>query len=156
MTPQRLLAALFGVAMTAAAAVGAGTPGLAAAAVALIAVLAGLYLRAAATAAVLAAVCAVTLTEPHPMLAAASGVCATAYLVLTYATLTRPTAFGIIGFAAAGVLATTAPVELSWLPLLAPVAVVAAVGIALSPFFDIPQPTATGSAATTSGATTGE
>ncbi|KAA0111745.1 hypothetical protein [Mycolicibacterium sp. P1-5] len=134
MTSRRLVAALFGVAMTAAAAVGADNRGLAAAVVALIAVLAGLYVRAAATAAVLSAVCAVALTEPHPMLAAASGVCATAYLVLTYATLTRATAAAIVGFAVAGGLATIVPAGLPWLPLLAPVAVVAVVGVALSPF----------------------
>jgi hypothetical protein len=134
MTSRRLVAALFGVAMTAAAAVGADNRGLAAAAVALIAILAGLCVLAAATAAVLSAVCAVALTEPHPMLAAASGVCATAYLVLTYATLTRATVVAIVGFAVAGGLATTVPAGLSWLPLLAPVAVVAVVGVALSPF----------------------
>jgi hypothetical protein len=134
MTLRRLLAAGFGVVMAGAAAVGADTRGLIAVAVALIAVLAGLYLRIAATAAVLAVICAIALTGPQPMLAAVSGVCAAAYLVLVHATVTRPTAVGIAGFAAVGILATTLPSGLSWLPLLAPVAVVAAVGVALSPF----------------------
>ena len=35
---------------------------------------------------------ALVLTEPHPILAATSGVCAAAYLVLTYAALTWATA----------------------------------------------------------------
>ncbi|KDE97356.1 hypothetical protein Y900_026995 [Mycolicibacterium aromaticivorans JS19b1 = JCM 16368] len=131
---RRLAAAAFAVAMTAATAVGADTRGLAAAAVALIAILAGLYVRAAATVAVLAAMAAIVVTESHPMLAATSGVCAAAYLVLSYATLTRVTAIGIAGFAAAGALATALPVDLPWLPLLAPVAVVAVVGLVLSPF----------------------
>jgi hypothetical protein len=134
MTPRRLLAAGFGVVMAGAAAVGADTRGLIAVAVALIAVLAGLYLRVAATAAVLAVICAIALTGPQPMPAAVSGVCAATYLVLVHATVTRPTAVGIAGFAAVGILATTLPSGLSWLPLLAPVAVVAAVGVALSPF----------------------
>jgi hypothetical protein len=134
MRPRRLLAAGFGVVMAGAAAVGADTRGLIAVAVALIAVLAGLYLRVAATAAVLAVICAIALTGPQPMLAAVSGVCAAAYLVLLHATVTRPTAVGIAGFAAVGILATTLPSGLSWLPLLAPVAVVVAVGVALSPF----------------------
>jgi hypothetical protein len=156
MTARRLVAALFGVAMTAAAAIGTDNRGLAAAGVALIAILVGLYARAAATAAVLAALCAVALTEPHPMLAAASGVCATAYLVLTYATLTRATAVGIAGFAVVGALATMVPARLPWLPLLGPLAVVITVGVALSPFVDIPQAARTGLAATTSGDTTSE
>lgn len=134
MTSRRFLAASFGAAMAGAAAVGADARGLIAVAVAVIAVLAGLYLRAAATAAVLATVCAVALSGPQPMLAAASGVCAAAYLVLTHAAVTRPTAVAIAGFAAVGVVATTAPAGLPWLPLLAPVAVVLAVGVALSPF----------------------
>ncbi|WP_052960288.1 hypothetical protein [Mycobacterium sp. EPa45] len=153
---RRLVAAPFGVAMTAAAAVGADSRGLAAAGVALIAILVGLYVRAAATAAVLSVVCAVALTAPHPMLAAASGVCATAYLVLMYAPLNRATAIAIAGFAVAGALATTVGVGVPWLPLLAPVAVVAAVGVALSPFVDIPQAARTGTVATTSGDTTPE
>jgi hypothetical protein len=70
------------------------------------------------------------------VLAAVSGVCATAYLVLTYAALTRSTAVGIAGFAAVGVLATTVPAGLPWLPLLAPAAVVVAVGVALGPFLE--------------------
>ncbi len=120
--------------MAGAAAVGADARGLIAVAVALIAVLAGLYLRVAATAAVLAVICAVALTDPQPMGAAVSGVCAAAYLVLTHAAVTRPTAVGIVGFAAVGIVATTLPSGLSWLPLLAPVAVVAVMGVALSPF----------------------
>jgi hypothetical protein len=136
MTSRRLLAAAFAVVMAGAATVGADPRGLVAVAVALVAVVAGLFLRAAATVAVLAAICAVALTGPQPVLAAVSGVCATAYLVLTHAALTRPTAVGIAGFAAVGVLATMVPAGLPWLPLLGPAAVVVAVGVALSPFLD--------------------
>ncbi len=134
MTARRLLAAGFGIVMAGAAAVGADGRALVAVTVALIAVPAGLYLRVAATVAVLAVICAIALTGPQPMLAAVSGVCAAAYLVLVHSTVTRPTAVGIAGFAAVGILATTLPSGLSWLPLLAPVAVVAAVGVVLSPF----------------------
>lgn len=120
--------------MAGAAAVGADSWALIAVAVAVAAVLTGLYLRSAATVAVLATVCAVALTDPQPILAAVSGVCATTYLVLMHAAVTRPTALAITGFAAVGALATTVPAGLPWLPLLAPVAVVLAVGVALSPF----------------------
>jgi hypothetical protein len=134
MTSRRLVAAAFGGAMAAAAAVGADQLGLIAVAVALLAVLAGLHLRPAATVAVLAVTCAIALSAPQPMLAAVAGVCATAYLVLTHAAITRPTAIGIVGFTAIGVLATTAPVGLPWLALLAPVAAVVTVGVALGQF----------------------
>jgi hypothetical protein len=133
-TSRRLLAAAFGLVMAGAAAVGADAPAQVAVAVALIAVLAGLYLRVAATVAVLAVIGAVALTGPQPVLAAVSGVCAAAYLVLTHAAVTRPTAVGIVGFTAVGILATALPSGVSWLPLLAPVAVVAVIGVALSPF----------------------
>jgi hypothetical protein len=134
MTWQRLLATAFGTVMVGSAALGADERGLLAVAVALIAVLTSLYLRAAATVAVLAVTGAVALAGPQPMLAAVSGVCAAAYLVLMHAALTRPTAVGIAGFTAIGVLATALPAGLPWLPLLAPVAVVAVIGLALSPF----------------------
>jgi hypothetical protein len=134
MTWRRLLATAFGTVMVGSAALGADERGLLAVAVALIAVLASLYLRTAATVAVLAVIGAVALAGPQPMLAAVSGVCAAAYLVLMHAALTRPTAVGIAGFAASGVLATALPAGLPWLPLLAPLAVVAVIGLALSPF----------------------
>ncbi|WP_445165568.1 hypothetical protein ACTXG7_16815 [Mycolicibacterium sp. Dal123E01] len=156
MTSRRLLATAFGVVMAAAAAVGSGRWGLIAVAVAVIAVAAGLYVQRAATAAVLAVICAIALTDPQPALAAAAGVCAAAYLVLMYAAVTRQTAIGITGFAGVGLLATTVPADLPWLPLLAPVAVVFVVGVALSPFLDSSQLDGTGSAATTSAATTSE
>jgi hypothetical protein len=125
MTPNQLVSAGCGVGMVAAAAVDARGPALLVAAAAGVAVLAGLYVRAAATAAVLAVVCAIALSEPQPMLAALSGLSAAAYLVLRYATMTRPTVIGLVGFTAIGVVATTTGTAgLWWLPLLAPVAVV--------------------------------
>ncbi|GAY15201.1 hypothetical protein [Mycobacterium sp. shizuoka-1] len=134
MTSRRLVGAAFGVLMTGAAVVGADTAGLLASVVALLAVVAGLFWRPAATAAVLAAICAVALSDPQPVPAAVAGVCAAAYLVLTHAALTRPTAVGIAGFAAVGILAGTVPAGWPWLPLLAPVAVVVAIAVALSAF----------------------
>ena len=108
MTSTRFVSAGFGVVMAAAAAVDAHGPALIAAAAAGVAVLAGLYVRAAATAAVLAVVCAIALSEPQPMLAALAGLSAAAYLVLRHATLTRPTVIGLVGFTALGMVATTA------------------------------------------------
>lgn len=154
---SRLLAVPFGVVMAGAAAVGADARGLIAVTVAVLAVTAAVFLRVAATAAVLAVIGALAVSDPQPMLAAVSGVCAAAYLVLTHTTVTKPTAAGIAGFAAVGVLATTVPADIAWLPLLAPVAAVAVIGVALGPFLRAEdQPTGSGAAAATSGATTSE
>jgi hypothetical protein len=135
MTLNRFVSAGFGAVMVGAAAVDTRGPALIAAAAAAVAVLAGLYLRAAATAAVLAVVCAIVLSEPQPMLAALSGLSAAAYLVLRHATITRPTVIGLVGFTAVGVVATTAGTTgLSWLPLLAPVAAVVLFLLLTAPF----------------------
>lgn len=135
MTPARFVSAGFGVLMAAAAAFDARGPALVAAAIAGVAVLAGLYLRLAATAAVLAVVCAIALSEPQPLLAALSGLSAAAYLVLRYTTMTGPTVIGLVGFTAVGVAATTAGTAgLSWLPLLAPVAAVILFLLLTGPF----------------------
>ena len=135
MTPNQFVSAGFGVVMVTAAAVDARGPALIVAAAAGVAVLAGLYVRAAATAAVLAVVCAIALSEPQPMLAALSGLSAAAYLVLRYATMTRPTVIGLVGFMVLGVVATTTGTAgLSWLPLLAPVAAVLLFLLLTGPF----------------------
>lgn len=135
MKPNRFVSAPFGMLMTAAAAVDAAGPALIAVAIAAVAVVAGLYLRAAATAAVLAAVSAIAMSEPQPLLAALSGLSAAAYLVLRHATMTRPTVIGLIGFAAVGIIATTVPASSAWLPLLAPVAAVVVFAVLIGPFF---------------------
>ena len=136
MTPNRFVSAAFGMLMAAAAAVDGAGWVLVAAAIAAAAVLAGILVRSAATAAVLAAACAIALSEPQPLLAAVSGLSAAAYLVLRHTTMTRPTVIGLLGFAAVGMIATTAPGGWSWLPLLAPVAAVIGFLVLMGPFFD--------------------
>jgi len=154
MTAARLVSAAFGLMMVAAASVGTERPALIAALIAGVAVLVGLFVRPAATAAVLASVCAIAVSEPQPLLAALSGLSAAAYLVLAYTTITRPTAVALVGFTAAGLLAVAIPTGVSWLPLLAPIAAVLLFAAAMHPFFG--QPAETGLATTTSGATTSE
>ena len=48
---------------------------------------------------------------PPPLLAAVCGVAAAAYLVLWHTTMTGPTVAGLVGFAVAGVVATTVPAD---------------------------------------------
>jgi O-antigen ligase len=83
---------------------------------------------------------AIALAEPPPLLAAVCGVAAAAYLVLRHTTMTGPTVAGLVGFAVAGVVATTVPAGWSWLPLLAPVAVVLIFLVLIGPFVDDERP----------------
>ena len=154
MTTARLVSAAFGLMMVAAAGIGAERPALIAAVIAAVAVPIGLFARPAATAAVVATVCAIALSEPQPLMAALSGLSAAAYLVLRYTTMTRPTAVALVVLTAAGLLATTIPAGESWLALLAPIAAVLLFAAAMHPYFA--QPAETGWAATASGATTSE
>ena len=131
---------VFGILMAAACAVHADRPGLVAAALAVAAVLVGLRFRAAATVAVLLIVAAVALSEPPALFAALSGLSATAYLLLRHAveagvvTTTWPTVIGAIGFTVLGGVATSVPLHVPWLPVLAPPAAVAVFALAMLPF----------------------
>jgi hypothetical protein len=93
---------------------------------AVVAVLVGLRYRTAATVSVLLVVAAIVLSNPPPLFAALSGLSAAAYLVLRHAaalgvvTTTRPTVIGVIGFMLVGIAATSVPLRVPWLPLVAP------------------------------------
>ncbi|HKP39907.1 hypothetical protein [Mycobacterium sp.] len=132
----RAISTSFGLVMVAAAAVGADGPALVGAAVAAVAVLAGNVFRAAATLAVLIGVAVIVLADAPPMLAALSGLCAAAYLVLRHtATATAPTVLGAVGFATAGLAAASIPVQLPWVPLVAPVAVLVIFVLVTRPYW---------------------
>ena len=136
----RWLSPAFGVLMVAATGVESHRgPAFVAALVALGAVALGTTFRPAATLAVLLAVAAVALTDPTPMLAAISGLAATLYLVLRHATGrlvtdSVPTFAAALGFTIVGLAATAFPLQLPWLPLLAPLAVLAIYLLATRPF----------------------
>jgi len=145
MTPSgqpgaRAFSTAFGVLMVAAAAADAGTPGLALAGLALLAVLAGLQFSTAATVAVLLCISVIVVGSPPAWFAALSGLSAAAYLVLRHAvgagviTTTWATVTGAIGFTLVGLAAVAAPVPVPWLPVLAPPAAVAVFALAIRPF----------------------
>ncbi|WP_233165308.1 hypothetical protein [Mycobacterium sp. AT1] len=134
----RLLSLAFGLLMVAAATLASGGPALVLAAVAVAALLAGLVIRLAATLAVVAVGGALALSEPSPVVAAIAGLAATAYLVVRHAdgtdaasALTVPTVLAALGLSAVTVLGATVPLALPWVPLVAPLAVVAAYVIVL-------------------------
>jgi hypothetical protein len=75
---------------------------------------------------------ALAISEPEPVVAAIAGLAATIYLVLRHArggdaamVLTTPTVVGALGFSAVAVLGATMALALPWVPLVAPLAVVA-------------------------------
>lgn len=132
----RAVSTAFGLVMVASAAVQADGPGLVAAVVAAAAVLAGSVFRPAATIAVLIVVAVLVLADAPPVLAATCGLCAAAYLVLRHtATVTSPTVLGAVGFTAAGLAAVSLPLQLPWVPLLAPPAVLALYVLMTRPFW---------------------
>ena len=126
----------FGLVMVASAAVQADRPGVIAAIAATAAVLVGSVFRPAATIAVLLTVSVIVLADVPPLLTATSGLCAAAYLVLRHtAAVTAPTVVGAVGFTAAGLAAAALPIQLPWVPLAAPLAVLLLYVLVTRPFW---------------------
>ena len=126
----------FGLVMVAAAAVQADGPGLTAAIAAAAAVLVGSVFRPAATIAVLVTVAVIVLADAPPLLTATCGLCAAAYLLLRHtAAVSSATVLGAVGFTAAGLAAASVPIQLPWVPLLAPLAVLLIYVVVTRPFW---------------------
>lgn len=123
-----LFSTAFGVLMVAAAGRPTGSWGLVALALSAAALVAGLFVRPASVAAVLITIGATALGDPVPLLAAVSGLAAAAYLVSRYAgvavTLTVPTVLAMVGFTLVGAAATAVPLQMTGVPLAAPVIMV--------------------------------
>ncbi|MEB4210151.1 hypothetical protein [Mycobacterium sp. 94-17] len=132
----------FGLLMVVLAAGGRPGPGAVAWVAALIAVGVGTVLRRAATVAVLLAAITVMLCDPPPISVALAGLCAAAYLVCRHAAgafaavvlNSRATAVGAVGFTFAGLVATSFPLQLPWLPLAAPLGALLIYLLAVRPF----------------------
>ena len=132
----RTVSTAFGLVMVASAAVQSAGPGLVLAVVAAAVVLAGSVFRPAATIAVLLTVAVLVLADAPPVLTATCGLCAAAYLVLRHTdAVTSPTVLGAVGFTAAGLAAVSLPIELPWVPLLAPLAVLVLHVLVTRPFW---------------------
>jgi hypothetical protein len=128
--------------MVAAAAVGSHGPAVVAGTLAVVAVGVGMAFRPAATAAVLLSVALIVVSNPSHVFAALSGLCAAAYLVCRHAVGepagvvvgSWPTVVAAAGFTFVGLVATSFPLQLPWLPLVAPLAVLAIYILATRPF----------------------
>jgi len=138
----RILSTACGLLMVAAVGIGSHGPALIAATAAVVAVVAGILSRPVATLAVLLTVGVVAVSDPAATLAAVSGLSAAVYLVLRHAagggtgldSVSGATVVGAVGFAFAGLVATAFPLQLPWLPLLAPLAVYTVYLLATRPF----------------------
>jgi hypothetical protein len=138
----RAFSAALGLLMVALAAGGSHGPAIVAAALGVVAVLAGTVFRPAAMLAVLFSVAAIVVSNPPPVLAALSGLFAACYLVVRYAirlpagVITAPTMIAAAGFTLVGMVAASFPLQLPWLPLLAPLAVFGVYILATRPFLE--------------------
>ncbi len=132
-----LLSTACGLLMVAAVGVGTHGPARVAAASALVAVTAAVMFRPVATLAVLLTVAVIALTGPTATVAAVA-----VYLVLRHGaasgigldSVSAATLVSALGFTLAGLVATAFPLQLPWLPLLAPLAVFAIYVVATRPF----------------------
>jgi hypothetical protein len=137
-----LLSTACGLLMVAAAGVGTYGPARFAAVSALVAVLVAIMFRPVATLAVLLTVAVIALTAPVATVAAVAGLSAAVYLVLRHGAASGigldsvgvATLVSALGFTLAGLVATAFPLQLPWLPLLAPLAVFAVYLLATRPF----------------------
>lgn len=147
MRPGKQLAASIlsmacGLLMVGAVGTGSHGPTLIAATSAMVAVVVGTLFRPVATFAVLLTVVVIALSDPAATLAAVSGLSAALYLVLRHAAgsgvgldgVSGATLVGAAGFTFAGLAATAFPLQLPWLPLLAPLAAFAVYLLATRPF----------------------
>jgi hypothetical protein len=137
-----LLSTACGLLMVAAVGVGTHGPARAAAVSALVAVTAALVFRPVATLAVLLTMAVIAWTSPTASVAAVAGLSAAVYLVLRHGaasgigldSVSVATLVAALGFTLAGLVATAFPLQLPWLPLLAPLAVFAIYLLATRPF----------------------
>ena len=140
---MRALSPAFALLMIAAGALGAVGVDFAVVGVAVVAVAAGVRWAGAATLAVGCVVVLLVRTDPPPTVAAIAGIAATAYLVTRFVerpddVVSRPTVAAAMGLSALALLAAIVPVEVVWLPLAVPVAVLAAYVVVVRPFLVSP------------------
>lgn len=136
-----LLSTACGLLMVAAVGIGTQGPARAIAWAALVVVALAVLLRPLATLAVLLTVLVIAATGPTAVVAAVAGLSAAVYLILRHAasgvgldSVSAASLVSALGFTLAGLVATAFPLQLPWLPLLAPLAVFAIYLLATRPF----------------------
>ena len=137
-----LLSTACGLLMVASVGIGTQGPARVIAWAALVVVALAVLLRPLATLAVLLTVLVIAATGPTAVVAAVAGLSAAVYLILRHAaasgvgldSVSAASVVSALGFTLAGLVATAFPLQLPWLPLLAPLAVFAIYLLATRPF----------------------
>jgi hypothetical protein len=112
---------------------------------ALAAVLTGVRFRSAATFAVLLTALTLAISTPSLMLSAVSGLCATGYLVMRHtsglvsAGPTRATLGAAVSFSAVVAAVAAIPLDVAWLPLVAPFGLLGAYALVMHPYLRQPK-----------------
>jgi hypothetical protein len=139
------LTALFAVVMVAATDPQTHWLALWTAGLAIAAVLTGVRFRSAATVAVLLTALTLAISIPPLMLSAVSGLCATGYLVMRHtsgpisAAPTRATVLAALSFSAVGAVVAAVPLDVAWLPLVAPFVLLGAYALVIHPYLRHPK-----------------
>jgi hypothetical protein len=139
------LTALFAVVMVAATDLQTHRLALWTAGLAIAAVLTGVRFRSAATVAVLLTALTLAISAPPLMLSSVSGLCATGYLVVRHtsdpisAAPTRATVIGALSFCILSAVVAAVPIDMAWLPLLAPFGLLGAYALAIHPYLRHPK-----------------
>jgi hypothetical protein len=141
-TAAHLLSTACGLLMVAAAGIGTHGPARVVMWAAVLVVATAVVLRPLATLAVLLTVLMIAATGPTAVVAAVAGLSAAIYLTLRHAaasgvgldSVSAASLVAALGFTLAGLVATAFPLQLPWLPLLAPLAVFAIYLLATRPF----------------------
>lgn len=136
---KALLPGVFGVLMVAAVGHRADGPALVIAMAALVAVTVSVWWWPAAVVAVVLTVSVVALASSAPMSTALAGLAAAAYLVLRHndGRATPPTMVAAVAFALTATAVVALPMDIPWLPLAAPVALLVCYVLTLRPFSDL-------------------
>lgn len=133
---NRAVSTAFGLVMVASAALPADDAALGVCGFAVLMVLLGNVFAVAATVAVSSTAAVMVMASASPALAALCGLAGAAYLVLRHTSdVTVPTVVGALLFTAVALAAVLVAPEWPWVPLAAPLAVLAAVVLATRPFW---------------------
>lgn len=117
-------------------------------------VLASAFSRTAATGAIVVAIVALALSNPPLLLAAIAGLSAILFLLLSFGRAGLVSLTGALLFTGVAMLVSLAPVELPWVPVVAPVVVVALFAVAVWPYASVTTTSARAGASSRSGTVT--
>jgi hypothetical protein len=145
---------LVGLMMVAATVPDAPVFGLIATGIATALVLGSVWSRTAATGAVVATIVALAVDNPSLLLAAVSGLSAILFLLLSFGGASLVSLTGALLFTGVTMLVSLAPVELPWVPVAAPVVVVALFAVAVWPYASVSTTSARAGASSRSGTVT--